>query len=204
MSSVDDDVLRDSWSGEDEALRAPRPRANVPGEPGLWVFILGDMSVFALFFTVFAKESRQDSGLFAAGAGELHVSIGVANTLILLLSSYLVVGGLHAGRTGDVARMRRLLAGATACAAGFAALKAVEWSLEVHAGHTPATNPFFTFYYVLCGVHLLHVAIGGALLTAWRRSGGAGLFAECAAVYWHMVDLLWVIIFALLYVAVAA
>jgi nitric oxide reductase NorE protein len=199
------DFLWREPAGEPKAQRPDgTAKHRVPGEPGLWVFILGDMTMFAVFFTVFAWKAHEDRPGFASAAQQLHVPIGVTNTLVLLLGSYLVAAALHAGRADNLGSQRRLLLGAMACAGLFAVLKAIEWSAELGAGHTPTSSSFFTFYYVLCGVHLLHVAIGTLLLAIWRRTSSKGLLAECAATYWHMVDLLWIVIFTLLYVAVPA
>ncbi|MFT4262240.1 MAG: cytochrome c oxidase subunit 3 [Nocardioides sp.] len=187
------------------ATPPPNPgRGRVPGEPGVWIFLLGDMSLFGAFFVVFTWENRQDRELFAAATQALHQPIGAVNTFVLLLSSYLVVRALAATRAGRPAPARRLLAGAIGCGLVFGALKAVEYALEIGGGHTPATSAFFTFYFVLTGVHLLHVVIGMSLLALWwRRLGtadGAGeLLSASAGAYWHMVDLLWVLIFTLLY-----
>jgi nitric oxide reductase NorE protein len=182
----------------------------VPAEPGLWVFLFGDMTIFGAFFVVFLWERRQDPSDFAGSTAELFQPIGVVNTLVLLLSSYLVVLALEAHRRNQRERAHQLVNGALLCAFVFASLKAVEYSLELHAGHTPSSNTFFTFYYVLTGVHLLHVALGALLLFLWRRrthratewSTDRGL-VEAAAVYWHMVDLLWVVIFSLVYLVSA-
>jgi nitric oxide reductase NorE protein len=190
------------------------PRTNlvegVPAEPGLWVFLLGDMTIFGAFFVVFLWERRQDPSEFAQSAAELFQPVGVVNTLVLLVSSYVVVLALEAHRRNQRERAHQLVNGALFCAFVFASLKAVEYSLELHAGHTPGSNTFFTFYYVLTGVHLLHVMLGAVLLLLWRRRtsrpaewpADRGL-VEAAAVYWHMVDLLWVVIFSLVYLVCA-
>ncbi|MFL6024149.1 MAG: cytochrome c oxidase subunit 3 [Marmoricola sp.] len=182
----------------------------VPAEPGLWVFLFGDMAIFGAFFVVFLWERRQDPSEFAHSAAHLYQPIGVVNTLVLLVSSYLVVLALEAHRRNQRERARTLLNAALCFAFAFASLKAVEYSLELSAGHTPGSNRFFTFYYVLTGVHLLHVILGAFLLFLWRRrTNRASEWAthrglvEAAAVYWHMVDLLWVVIFSLLYLVCA-
>lgn len=183
----------------------------LPAEPGLWIFVLGDMAIFGVFFTAFLAENRGARSEFTAAADELYPAIGVANTLVLLASSLLVVLALHYHRQGATVAARRLILGALACAGTFAGIKAVEYSLEISAGHTPTSGGFFTFYFVMTGVHLVHVLIGAAWLTAWSRRVTAGRpwrqerrFAESAAVYWHMVDLLWIIIFTLLYLVCAS
>ena len=103
-----------------------------------------------------------------------------------------------------------MIFGAIACAAVFAGLKAIEYYLEISAGHTPVSGQFFNFYFILTGLHLLHVVVGSALLTAWqlmcrrrREWKGTRRVVEGIASYWHMVDLLWVAIFALVYLVSA-
>ncbi|MGW5514342.1 cytochrome c oxidase subunit 3 [Nocardia africana] len=189
-----------------EAHRQPEP-GDTPGELGLWVFILGDMTLFGLFFAVFLWENRLDRAGFAESAAHLHRSIGAVNTLVLLLSSYLVVVALHAYRQGSMSRVRGVLLGVIGCAVVFAALKAVEYSAALSSGHVVTSSMFWTFYFVLTGIHLLHVLIGAVLVALWRRKTQGDTstvsgrrFPEIAAVYWHMVDLLWVVIFTLLYV----
>lgn len=194
----------------DTSSRKPA-QAGLPAEPGLWVFILGDMTIFGLFFTVFSWEGAQDRDLFATATQSLIQPIGIANTLVLLISSYAVVLALHAHRAAEPDRARRLVVVALACALTFSALKAVEYTAGFNAGHTPGTNIFFTFYYVMTGVHLLHVVVGAVLLGVWRSRitveqsfAHHRRLAESAAVYWHMVDLLWVLIFTLVYLAGAS
>ncbi|HEX7827201.1 MAG TPA: cytochrome c oxidase subunit 3 [Mycobacterium sp.] len=143
-------------------------------------------------------------------AHQLVQPVGAVNTLVLLLSSYLVVRALSAHRADRYAQARQLVAGAIGCAVVFAGLKAVEYSGEISASHAPSSGKFFTFYFILTGLHLLHVVIGTALLTAWQvmlKDGrpwtGAQRLSEGIASYWHMVDLLWVAIFALVYLVSA-
>jgi len=204
------------WT-DDSALAtvAPRParvaRDDVPGEPGIWIFILGDMTVFGAFFTVFMVEFRKDRDLFAESSALLHPAIGMANTLVLLISSYLVVLAIHWHRQGQLDRSSRALSCALGCALIFAALKTLEYTLEIQAGHTPASNIFFMLYFAFTGVHLMHVTIGATLLVVWRTKvrrstswDDSRVFAESTASFWHMVDLLWIVLFALFYLVSAA
>lgn len=93
------------------------------------------------------------------------------------------------------------------CVLVFAVLKITEYVAEVGAGYTPGTNLFFTYYFVLTGIHLPHVLIGALLLfSLWRglrgpKPGISAGFAEGAGICWHMVDLLWVVLFPLLYLS---
>jgi len=187
------------------------PQPGLPAEPGLWVFVLGDMTIFGLFFTVFSWEGSRARELFAASAQTLVQPIGVANTLVLLLSSYFVALALHAHRTSRFETATRMISGTLACAIAFALLKAVEYHAGITSGHVPGTNVFFTFYYVMTGVHLLHVLIGAVLLLVWRartkrveRFDDGRRLVEASAVYWHMVDLLWILIFTIVYLAASS
>lgn len=186
--------------------QARRQIPGLPAETGLWVFVFGDMTIFGWFFLIFLWEYRGDRDVFASSVGELHRPIGVTNTMILLLGSLLVVLGLHARRGGQHRLAGRWVGAALVCAVAFVVVKVGEYSLEISGGHTPGTNTFFLFYYLLTGLHLLHVIIGGCLLAWWWRRLRAArdfvderIFAESAAVYWHMVDLLWLVIFTLVY-----
>jgi nitric oxide reductase NorE protein len=177
------------------------------------VFILGDMSIFALFFGIIETTRGRQTGMFRESQRLLEPDIAVVNTLLLLTGSWLVARALHGLRRGGRASTGRghptaLLAGALACAAGFAALKSTEYVRLVAHGHTPATNDFFMYYFVFTGIHLAHLAIGAALLVTMlvlsRQRGdlspGRIRLAEGGACIWHMVDLLWLLLFPLLYV----
>jgi nitric oxide reductase NorE protein len=182
---------------------AVRPHRHVPGETGLWVFLLGDMIMFSVFFGFVAVLHGLHPEMFRASQRALHPSLGLLNTLLLLTASALVVRGLRRLRSGQSARTPSL---ALVCALGFAVVKAVEYTLVIRAGHTPESNEFFMYYFVFTGIHLAHLTIGLGALTVLivlsRRPplGPGGLkVAEGAAVYWHMVDLLWLVLFPLFY-----
>ena len=218
QTRVDPDLPEFLWGSdnvEDTVRRSsPRPAksraGHTPGEAGLWIFILGDMTLFAAILIVFLWERRSDPVVFEESAHQLIQPIGAANTLVLVLSSYLVVRAVFAHRGGRYPQAKRLVAAAVSCAAVFAGLKAFEYYSEISSGHAPSSGTFYTFYFVLTGLHLLHVIVGTALLLVWqamlkrRRSWtGSQKVAEGIASYWHMVDLLWVAIFTLVYLVSA-
>ncbi|WP_344203582.1 cytochrome c oxidase subunit 3 [Aeromicrobium alkaliterrae] len=162
------------------------------------------MSVFAAFFIAYLWDFGSDRAGFVAEASHLVVALGLANALVLLTSSFLVVRAVQTHRSGG--DPRAALAGALVLSACFAVVKVVEYTLEIGDGHTLTSSTFFTYYYALTGLHLMHVAIGTLLLVTWRRSvrpGGRRVstrFVEGAAGYWHMVDLLWILIFSFVYI----
>lgn len=187
----------------DAQLRSPRA---IPGEAGLWMFILADMTIFAVFFAITVVVRADQPEMFAASSGELHQGLGAVNTVLLLTGSALVALAVRAARRDEAALSARMMSVAIACALGFLATKALEWGLLLGDGHSPSTNDFFQLYFLLTGMHLVHVLIGtGALLVVRRRilrpvPAPADIqIVEGGASYWHMVDLLWLVLFPLLY-----
>jgi nitric oxide reductase NorE protein len=177
----------------------------LPGDGAMWFFVLGDMIIFGLYFVAYMIFRAREPQAFAAAQQALYLDIGVVNTLLLLLSSWLAARSVLAARRGDTGRTVRLLVATGTCGAVFIALKLAEWWLEADAGHTFGSSTFMSFYYVLTGVHMLHVVMGLAILTVVvstvrRTVRDKAPVVEQATTYWHMVDLLWVVIFALLYV----
>jgi nitric oxide reductase NorE protein len=178
---------------------------HVPGEPGLWVMLLGDMVVFTVFFGTILVLRGQHPGLFDSSQPSLHRGLGAVNTLVLLTSSLLVVNGVRLARNRDQ-RAPALFGGALLCAAAFVAIKAVEYTSLASGGHGPGVNDFYTYYFVFTGIHLGHVVLGSVgLLVASRlaRPDSIGRnresWLEGIACFWHLVDLLWIVLFALLY-----
>lgn len=200
----------------DAAPPASTPTPTASGEPvrrtaeaGLWIFVMGDLVIFSIFFVTLLHYRREDQAVFRGGASSLSQTLGVANTLVLLLSSYLVVAALARHRSGEPRAVRSRLAATIGCAGLFAGIKAAEYASSLADAHTPGSDLFFTFYWTLTGIHLIHVLIGGVLLGTWAHSAVRYVEEEHdglpagAALYWHMVDLLWVMIFGLLYVVSA-
>ncbi len=190
---------------EQEAYQSRHISGHVPGEAGVWVLILGEMTVFGLFFAVFTHARANNPELFTQSQHGLNTTIGLANTVLLLTSSLFVVLGVQNVRSRRAARASKFFALALLCGLGFAVNKVLEYSEKLNAGLTPATNDFYMYYYVFTGIHALHLVIGMCVLVfLWRAtrkpSHGPkiGLVEGCAS-YWHLVDVLWIVLFPLLY-----
>ena len=136
----------------------------VPGEAGIWVFVLGDMTVFALFFATFMYSRGKNHAVFARDHTELHVALGTLNTVLLLSSSLLVALAVQRVLAGRHAGAWRLIAAALCCGAGFVAVKAIEWTQLFAARKGVGSGEFFSYYFMFTGIHLLHVLIGLAAL----------------------------------------
>jgi nitric oxide reductase NorE protein len=185
--------------------REPAAR-RTPGEAGVWIFILGDMLVFAVGFAVLATTYARDPAGYAAAQGALHLGVGAVNTVVLVTSSLTIALAVRAARAGEMRRSTRLVGATMAGGLVFVVLKAVEYADLLAAGHTARSAPFFTYFFCFTGLHLFHVLVGLAVLVGVRRivrrpspSGHELSLVESGAGYWHMVDLLWLVLFALLY-----
>lgn len=185
--------------------RQGRRAGHMPGEEGVWVFIFGDLLVFAAFFITYAVERAGAPVLFGQSQALLDRGLGLLNTLLLLTSSWFVAQAVLAVRREDP-RARRLILGGIALGAGFVVVKAFEYGAKISAGITLNTNGFFIFYYMFTAIHLIHVLIGlGVLVFLFSRFDRAGRFQagmpliEGGGAFWHLVDLLWIVLFALLY-----
>jgi len=177
----------------------------LPGEEGIWVLIFGDLFVFTLFFMTFLYYRDAEPAVFVTSQLELNRAFGLTNTIFLLTSSLFVAVATRRVRSGGHHPQFLFLA-AMACGFGFVIIKAFEYGAKFHAGIGFTTNDFFMLYFVFTGIHLMHVIIGLAVLTYLTRVSGkpnaatTGLvWIECGALFWHLVDLLWVVLFALFY-----
>jgi nitric oxide reductase NorE protein len=187
------------------AASAPEHAKRLPGEPGLWIFIAGDTFLFALFFTCFIVQRASNVALYLESQRALDTTIGAVNTVLLLTASWLVVMAVGAARRGLQSTVVGCLSAAIACGGAFAAAKVYEYHAKIAHGVTMLTNDFFMYYFVLTGLHFVHLAIGvivlAVLVAKARRSIAEDYlyYLESGASYWHMVDLLWIMLFPLLY-----
>lgn len=192
-------------------MTAAATTRRLPGEEGVWVFIFGDLVAFSAFFITFMVYRLDDPALYQAGRASLDQGLGLLNTLLLLTSSWFVATAVHQARHGRLERVTPLLATAAACGVGFGIVKAFEYGAKIEAGIGLTTDDFHMFYFMFTGIHLLHVLIGLGVLgylvlrtravTGGRVAADAGYVAtlESGGAFWHLVDLLWIVLFALFY-----
>jgi nitric oxide reductase NorE protein len=170
---------------------------------GVWVFIGADSVMFAMLFMSFMKDRHANPAMFEASRQTLNPDLGGLDTLILLTSSWLVALAVREAGRGAAHRVPRFLLGGALTGLMFVVSKSVEYGQKFAAGITPATNTFYMWYFTLTGIHLAHVLLGTSLLTyVWlraRRGRGNHAVLECVASFWHLVDLLWIVLFPLLY-----
>jgi nitric oxide reductase NorE protein len=190
------------------AIAEPPGRSpHLPGETGVWVLIGGDMLVFSLFFLTFLTYRNAAVAAYTSSQDKLNLSLGLLNTILLLTSSWFVAQAMRATRRNLLKRASLLLGFAFLCGLGFCGVKAIEYHEKFAAGLDLGTSEFFMFYFMFTGIHLLHVIVGlGVLLGIRYKISRSKLLSatdialvESGATFWHLVDILWIVLFALLY-----
>jgi nitric oxide reductase NorE protein len=182
---------------------APR----LAGDLAVWLIICAEMLAFAILFLCYAVARALDVSAFNASQSTLNLPSGAVNTVLLLSGSWCVVRALQAVRADARAGGARWLVAALVCGGGFLLIKSVEFADKFDQGLDLSTNTFYMFYFLLTGFHFLHVVVAMIFLgilwvRTWQGHYGAHdtLALESGAAFWHMVDLLWIILFPLVYV----
>ena len=167
-----------------------------------------DMVIFTLFFVVYLSEKIRLPGVFASSQQELKVYFGLANTLVLLTSSWAMVEAVNSSRLGQGLRAKYWLDVCLVLGLLFSFNKIIEYTIKISNEITPATNSFFTFYFLITGIHFAHVIAGMAFILHCRsratKSAGDNDYLirlESTGLFWHFVDVLWIFIFPLLYLS---
>jgi nitric oxide reductase NorE protein len=164
----------------------------------LWILVWSELVAFGVLFGAFLVTSVLQAAAFSAARSHLSPAFAAANTLILLSSGWQAALAARAGASRRRSRRGLLLAALLGLA--FVLVKIVEYSGEVRFAGDAAFGSFFELYFLLTGFHLLHVAFGALvlLLVAWRPSRSN---TRLITTLWHVIDLVWVVMFPLVYLA---
>ena len=182
-----------------------------PGDFAIWVIIYIELLTFGLFFIGYIFSRRNDIELFNQSQLLLDPTKGFINTIILISSSFFVVKAVYAIKNFEteqaIASAKNWLLGAIGLGGMFLVIKMTEFIGKYHEGINLSTNKFFMFYFLLTMFHFLHVMLGMIILYnlynktkvgGYTKTDHKGL--ETGASYWHMVDLLWIVLFPLIYI----
>lgn len=177
-----------------------------PGDLAVWFFIFAELLAFGVLFLGYAFARSAQVELFDAGQQTLNTTAGLINTIALITGSWFVVRALGAIRGGSRDGCVRWLAAAIASGAVFVAVKLVELGEKFAAGISLSTDTFYMFYLLLTGFHFMHVLLGMVVLGAVLHNARRGRYSaaqhggvETAGAFWHMVDLVWIVLFPLVY-----
>ncbi|MBR0841273.1 cytochrome c oxidase subunit 3 family protein [Bradyrhizobium liaoningense] len=171
---------------------------DLPGDPMIWVLIFSELAAFGLFLGAFIVARAIHPAMFAAGQATLDAHLAGLNTIVLVTSGWAAARGAAAARARDKRTARGWLFGAMALGGVFIAIKLFEYAGEIGQGIGLETSSFFTLYFLLTGFHLLHVGLGIVILAVVSR-GAEATGVETGTAFWHMVDLLWIVMFPIIY-----
>ena len=171
---------------------------DLPGELILWVLILSELLIFAAGLSAMVGLGLLDPAGFADAQARLDGRMAALNTVVLVTSGLFAAQAERHAAQGNRRAARIGLMLAASGGVVFLAVKAVEYARDIRAGIGIDDHPFFTFYYLLSGFHAAHVVAGVAvlLLVAFRAQAAP---VQAAAMFWHMVDLIWVLILPVLW-----
>lgn len=169
----------------------------LPGELMIWVLIVSELLVFGAGLIAFMSVRITDQLIFATSQDMLNRAMGATNTIVLVTSGYFAAKANRCVGTNRK-KARIWLAAAFALGVMFLVIKFLEYAEKSQHGIDIETNSFFTFYYLLTGFHAMHVVAGLVVfaLLIWKPSANS---IEAGTSFWHMVDLVWVLLFPIIY-----
>jgi heme/copper-type cytochrome/quinol oxidase subunit 3 len=185
-------------------LATLRSATGIPtGRLAIWWVLASEVVIFGGLLGAYVMH-RIGHPEWAAAAEHTETWIGALNTFVLLTSSFTAVLGHQAAEHGDGKKAAKFLGLTILGAATFVVVKSLEWTNEIVHGFTITANTFWSFYYTAAGLHALHVIAGAIVMSfiavdAYR--GRELQRVEFVGIYWHFVDVVWIFLFPLLYIA---
>ena len=193
-------IAPDSATAQDNAPR-------LAGDLAIWFFILAELLAFGVFFAAYAFTRANNIELFNTEQLELNRHAGAINTILLLTASYFVVRAVQAAEREASRECANWLLGAILTGFGFILVKLTEYAAAFEHNISLSSSPFHMFYLSLTFFHFMHVILGLVILIAMWNGARQGRYRpgemnglETGAAYWHMVDLVWLVLFPLVYV----
>lgn len=189
-------------------ISEPHPLTEVTnGKFGTWLFLASEVMLFGALFSTLVM-LRVGNAQWPVGSEVLSVPLATLNTMVLITSSVTMVMSWASLRMNEFGKFRFHLGSTILLAFVFLIVKAFEYCTKFEHHHFPASDTFFATYFTLTGLHGIHV-IGGIIVNTYLLTVGSRLWRtnpeqftgriECAGLYWHFVDLVWIFLFPALY-----
>jgi cytochrome c oxidase subunit III len=186
---------------------------------GMWVFLVTEVLFFGGLFLVYSVYRSLYADAFAAASRELDVTLGAINTAVLIASSLTMALAVHAAQLGQRRALLLFLVATMALGSVFLGIKAFEYYQKFIEHHVPGPSfqfeqreyfrhaqIFFSLYFLMTGLHALHMIVGFGIMAFMLRWAWKGLITaeyyspiEISGLYWHFVDIVWIFLFPLLY-----
>ncbi len=174
-----------------------------PGGILIWIIIFLELITFGIAMIAMAYYGRQEAAIFHESRLQLSATYGLVNTIFLLTSGLFMAAAVNEFKTDQFAKARRYTGLAMVLGILFLILKSIEYSAKIDAGLTLDYNTFFTFYWLLTLFHVIHVIVGLVILSFFfigiKNRSTALEDLEAGAAFWHMCDLIWILLFPLIY-----
>jgi cytochrome c oxidase subunit 3 len=174
---------------------------------GIWLFLASEVMLFGALFSSYVL-LRLGAAAWPHGYERLNILLGSVNTAILVASGLTMTMSRTSLASGRLQRFRRTMTLTVALGCVFLVIKGFEYAAEVGRGFVPGESTFMAVYFTLTGLHGLHV-LGGIVVCCYMLGPGGTMWttdparfahrADIAGLYWYFVDLVWIIIFPLLY-----
>ena len=176
------------------------------GKNGTWWFLASEIPIFGGLIAAYIV-MRLGSAGWGEASSQLNFNVALINTFLLLTSSMTIVMAHAAVQSNALKRAAHFLGLTILLGLGFLGMKAFEYGTEISHGFLPSSGIFWSFYYTMTGLHALHVLAGIIVnFVLWSQAMKGSLAqhqhrVELAGLYWHLVDIIWIILFPLLYLA---
>lgn len=181
-----------------------RSATGIPtGRLAIWWIVASEVVIFGGLLGAYVMH-RLGHPEWADAAVHTKTWVGALNTFVLLTSSFTAVLAHQAAEKGDGKTAAKFLCLTIGGAATFVLIKSIEWTSEILAGYTITSNMFWSFYYTAAGLHALHVIAGAIIMGVIAADAYRGRElqrVELIGIYWHFVDVVWIFLFPLLYIA---
>lgn len=169
---------------------------------GIWLFLSSEIMLFGALFSSYIL-LRSSAAHWPSGASELNIPLATLNTFILVFSSIAVVFAWAGIRQGNLGQFKKWMGVSLLCGLGFLIIKSIEYNIEFTHHNFPSTSTFLALYFTMTALHAMHI-IGGLIVNGYLWGPGSKMFkedpnhfshrVEVAGIYWHFVDLLWIIL----------
>ena len=176
-----------------------------PGGILMWIIIFLELFTFGIVLVVLVLNSKDNPDLFYQSRLSLNTTFGAINTVFLLTSGFFMATTVHQVKENKIKKASFFLKITILGGLLFVVLKGFEYYLKINAGYTLGFNSFYTFYWLLTGFHVIHVIVGLVILffmlSGFNRSNTENNIedVEAGATFWHMCDLIWLLLFPTLY-----
>tara|TARA_Y100001970_G_scaffold25141_1_gene30033 strand:+ start:558 stop:1151 length:594 start_codon:yes stop_codon:yes gene_type:complete len=175
---------------------------------GIWLFLASEIMLFGGLFSAYIMLRLSDPNWASYGQYKLNVPLATLNTTVLITSSITMVMSWVSLKLNDIKKYKLYMGLTLLCSFAFLVIKYIEYSSKFESGYYPSYNNFYAVYFVLTGLHMLHV-VGGIIVNGYFYGPGIKMWnseperftnrIEVAGLYWHFVDLVWIFLFPALY-----